>query len=227
MDRTEDPMAEDRIPESASAAAAASRLLGLAPAPGLVLGGVVGLQCGAALSVGLFARVGPAGVVLLRLALAALLLGALWRPRLRLDRRTLATVLAAGTLLAVHHLSYYEAVGRIPLGAATTVEFLGPFAIALAGSRRPVDLLWSLLAATGVLLLGAGGTALDPVGLGFAALAGACWAATSWSPPGSPDPSRVAADWRSPWPGAPCSACPTAWSGPDGSCSTRGCCCSR
>ena len=168
-------MAEQGIPESTRVAAAASRLLGRTPAPGLVLGGVVGLQCGAALSVGLFARVGPAGVVLLRLALAALLLGALWRPRLRLDRRTLGTVLAAGTLLAVHHLSYYEAVGRIPLGAATTVEFLGPFVIALAGSRRPVDLLWSLLAAAGVLLLGAGGTALSPAGLGFAALAGACW----------------------------------------------------
>lgn len=153
------------------------RALGKAPAPGLVCGGIVGLQGGAALSVRLYPAVGPAGVVMLRLVIAAVILGALWRPRWRRQPRgTLGLVIAAGTLLAVHHLAYYEAVGRIPLGAATTLEFLGPFAIALATSRRPADLVWSLLAATGVLLLGEGGLPISLPGIGLAALAGTCWA---------------------------------------------------
>lgn len=148
-----------------------------APAPGLVLGGILGLQGGAALSVGLFPLVGPAGVVMLRLCFAAVILGAFWRPGWRWEPRTLRVILAAGTLLAVHHLCYYEAVSRIPLGAATTVEFLGPFAISLVTARRPADLVWSLLAAVGVFALGEGGSPLSTTGIVLAATAGACWAA--------------------------------------------------
>ncbi|HEX3960305.1 MAG TPA: hypothetical protein VHZ03_27320, partial [Trebonia sp.] len=76
---------------------------------------------------------------------------------------------------AIHHLSYYEALDRIPLGAATTVEFSGPFLIAAAGSRRAIDALWTCLAAAGVLLLTDSGSRLSAAGLGFAALAGCCW----------------------------------------------------
>jgi len=160
-----------------TASTVVGRFLGRVPAPGLVCGGIVGLQGGAALSVGLYPAVGPAGVVMLRLAIAAVLLGALWRPRWRhRSHGTPGIVVTAGTLLAVHHLAYYEAVGRIPLGAATTIEFLGPFALALATSRRPADLVWSLLAGAGVLLLGEGGLPLDLLGIGLAALAAACWA---------------------------------------------------
>ncbi|QHA09371.1 EamA family transporter [Streptomyces broussonetiae] len=139
------------------------------------MGGVVGLQCGAALTTRLYPTVGPAGVVTLRLCIAAVVLTALWRPGLRWDRATLGTAAAAGTLLAVHHLSYYEAVDRIPLGAATTMEFLGPFAIALFGSRRATDLLWACLAAAGVVLLSHSGIPLNTSGLAFASLAGCCW----------------------------------------------------
>lgn len=98
------------------AATLVARSLRRVPAPGLVLGGILGLQGGAALSVGLFPLVGPAGVVLLRLCFAAAILGAFWRPGWRWEPRTLRVILAAGTLLAVHHLCYYEAVSRIPLG---------------------------------------------------------------------------------------------------------------
>lgn len=145
------------------------------PAPGLVMGGVIGLQCGAALTTRLYPTVGPAGVVTLRLCIAAVVLTALWRPGLRGDRTTLGIAAAAGTLLTVHHLSYYEAVDRIPLGAATTMEFLGPFAIALFGSRRATDLLWACLAAAGVVLLSHSGIPLNAAGLAFATLAGCCW----------------------------------------------------
>ena len=147
----------------------------MVPAPGLVIGGIVGLQCGAALTTRLFPAVGPAGVVTLRLSIAAVVLLAAWRPGLRWDRGTWALAAAAGTLIAIHHLSYYEALDRIPLGAAATVEFSGPFLIAAAGSRRATDALWTCLAAAGVLLLTGSGPRLSAAGLGFAALAGCCW----------------------------------------------------
>jgi inner membrane transporter RhtA len=114
-------------------------------------------------------------VVTLRLLIAAAVLIAVWRPGLRWDRTTWAVVVGAGTLLVVHHLSYYEAVDRLPLGAATTVEFTGPFLIAAIGSRRAAHLLWACLAAAGVVLLSASGPHLNAEGLGFAALAGCCW----------------------------------------------------
>ncbi|MEU8695855.1 EamA family transporter [Streptomyces sp. NPDC048665] len=111
----------------------------------------------------------------LRLLIAAAVLIAVWRPGLRWDRTTWVVVVGAGTLLAVHHLSYYEAVDRLPLGAATTLEFTGPFLIAAVGSRRAAHLLWACLAATGVMLPSASGPHRNTAGLGFAALAGCCW----------------------------------------------------
>ncbi|WP_051926400.1 hypothetical protein [Streptomyces durhamensis] len=112
------------------------------------MGGVLGLQCGAVLTTRLYPAVGPGGVVTVRLCLAALVLVAPWRPRIRADRSALGIIATAGTLLALHHLAYYEAVDRLPLGAVTTLEFLGPFVIALCGSWRLFDLLWACLAAT-------------------------------------------------------------------------------
>jgi inner membrane transporter RhtA len=78
--------------------------------------------------------------------------------------------------------SIYQAFARIPLGIAVTVEFLGPLAVAVASSRRLIDLLWVGLAGAGVALLTragapAGGHRVDLVGLGFALLAGTAWAA--------------------------------------------------
>ncbi|MET8182482.1 EamA family transporter [Streptomyces sp. NPDC005336] len=154
-------------------------LVGKVPAPGLVLGGVCGIQFGAAFSPQLYPQVGAAGVVFLRLLIAGVMLCVLWRP----GRKTLSsmqgawgTVTGAGALLAGHHLAFYEAVKHIPLGAVATIEFLGPFVIALAGSRRAVDLLPACLAAGGVFLLGGGGVPLAPGGLALAAVAACCWA---------------------------------------------------
>jgi inner membrane transporter RhtA len=147
------------------------------PAPILVIGGMLGLQGGAALAAGLFPVVGIAGVVALRLAAAAVVLCAIWRPwrQWRDLRPQLPACLAAGTLLALHHLSYYMAVARVPLGEATTVEFTGPFLIAVLSARRLRPAAWAVLALTGVGLLGGAATG-SRSGLVFAAAAGACWA---------------------------------------------------
>lgn len=50
------------------------------PATALVLGAVASVQVGASLAKGLFEDIGPGGTVFLRVALAALVLAALWRP---------------------------------------------------------------------------------------------------------------------------------------------------
>lgn len=139
---------------------------------------IASVQIGAAFAKQLFGSAGPGGTVLLRLSLAAVLLLALSRPAVRqLRPATRRLTVLFGLVLGGMNLAFYEAADRIPLGAAVTVEFLGPLAVAVIGSRRVLDGLWVLLAGGGVLALAQGGsTALDSAGVGLAALAGACWA---------------------------------------------------
>jgi inner membrane transporter RhtA len=146
------------------------------PAPLLVLGAVASVQSGAAVATRLFPAVGPGGTVLLRLGLSALLLLAVARPRLRGRRHgDLGLAVAFGVVLAGMNATFYEALDRIPLGIAVTLEFVGPLTVALVGSRRRRDLVWVGMAATGVVLLSSGGGDLDPVGVLFALVAGAFW----------------------------------------------------
>ena len=144
----------------------------------LVVAGVITAQFGAGYAVTLFDELGPAGAAFLRLFFAALVLVAVWRPRLR--GHTFGDVRLAvtfGVVLGVMNLSIYSAMDRIPLGVAVTIEFAGPMAVAVIGSRRPLDLLWVALAATGIVLLtDPGGGSLDSVGVMFALLAATMWA---------------------------------------------------
>jgi inner membrane transporter RhtA len=151
----------------------------MARATGLVLMAVGSVQFGAALAKTLFDELGPGGTVVLRTASAALLLALLWRPRLREHPpRDLALAGAFGVSLAGMNYAFYESLDRIPLGIAVTFEFVGPLSVAVAGSRRALDLVWVTLAGAGILLLAKpGGEGLDGVGVGLALLAGAFWAA--------------------------------------------------
>jgi inner membrane transporter RhtA len=148
------------------------------PPPVLVLAAVVSVQLGAAFAKGLVVDLGVAGTVLLRVASAALLLMTLFgRQRMRLSRRHLGLVVAFAAALAAMNLLFYAALARIPLAAAVTIEFTGPLAVAVGGSRRLVDLLWVALAVAGVMLLTGGvHDGLDPTGVLLAFAAGACWA---------------------------------------------------
>lgn len=145
----------------------------------LVVAGALSVQFGAAIAVMLMPRAGALGVVTLRLVLAALVLLAFCRPRLRgHSRADWGTVVAFGTAMAAMNVLFYQAVDRIPLGAAVTLEVLGPLALSVIASRRLVNLLWAGLALAGVVLLSGGGfDRLDPVGAAFALAAGAMWAA--------------------------------------------------
>ena len=146
-----------------------------AAAVGMVAVAALSPQLGAALAVTLFDELGPAGAAFLRLAFAAIVLWAIWRPRLAGDLRLPA---AFGVALGLMNWSFYAAIDRIPLAVAVTIEFTGPLLVAVIGSRRPLDVLWIALAAAGiVLLVGPGGGAMDPVGVGFALIAAACWMA--------------------------------------------------
>lgn len=155
--------------------------LGAVPPPALILLGILSVQVGAGLAKHLFVQMAPGAVVLLRLGTSAIVLGVLGRKALRdvtrtHSRRDLLVAVAFGLTLAFMNFSFYQALTRIPLGLAVAVEFLGPLTVAIASSRRRLDLLWATLALAGVVLL-AGGGSVDVLGIGFALLAGVGWAA--------------------------------------------------
>ena len=149
---------------------------------GLVLLSLGSVQFGAAIAKGLFDELGPAGTVFLRFGFAALALLVLWRPSLKGHaRRSYLVAVVFGLALAAMNFTFYFALDRIPLGIAVTLEFVGPLGVAVAGSRRLLDLLWAALAAAGILLLAPlnvfGEVDLDPAGVALALLAGCFWAA--------------------------------------------------
>jgi inner membrane transporter RhtA len=149
--------------------------------------GIVSVQFGAGLADRLFAQIPPAAVTGLRLWTAALAMVALAGPgfarsvRDLWKRRAFADVgiaVSFGISLGVMNFSIYQAFARIPLGVAVTIEFLGPLAVAVAGSRHLRDVGWVVLAGIGVLLLTQGGHGhLDLTGVIFAGVAAICWAA--------------------------------------------------
>jgi inner membrane transporter RhtA len=144
-------------------------------AVGLVLAAASSLQVGAAFAVTLFDELGPGGAAFLRLAFAAVVLWAIWRPRLDGDLRIAG---AFGVALGLMNWSIYEAIDRIPLGVAVTIEFTGPLLVAVIGSRRPLDGVWVLLAAAGIVLLAdPGGGSIDGLGVLLAFTAAGCWIA--------------------------------------------------
>jgi inner membrane transporter RhtA len=151
------------------------------PAPLLVLGGVVSVQFGGALAATLVPEIGAGGSVLLRIAISALILVPLARPRLRShSRRAWLTVVAFGTTLGLMNWSFYGSLAHLPLGVAVTVEFLGPLVLTTVLSRRPLDFVAVAAAAGGVLLISEALTVpfdeLSLTGLLLAATAGVLWA---------------------------------------------------
>jgi inner membrane transporter RhtA len=145
----------------------------------LVVGAVSSVQFGAAFAKSIFDEIGPGGTVFLRMLFAALVLCAIWRPRISgHSRRDIMLILLFGASLAGMNAVFYASLDRIPLGVAVTFEFVGPLAVAVFGSRRRLDLVWVALAAAGILLLSDfGGTDLDGLGVALALTAGAFWAA--------------------------------------------------
>lgn len=144
-----------------------------------MLAGLVCQEVGAGVAVTLFPQVGALGMVALRLSFSAIILAVVFRPSLRRRSRSdWLTVVGFGLVLAVMNALFYEAIARIPLGTAVTIEFLGPLVLSVVVSRRASAWLWAVLALLGVGLLGRQGfQQLNPVGVSFALGAGAMWVA--------------------------------------------------
>ena len=145
-----------------------------------VLVAMLSFQAGASIAKGVIPIVGSPGTTTLRLVIAALILGVVQRPwRALPSRAAVGVILAYGLALGTMNFAFYLALKTIPLGIAVGLEFTGPLAVALAASRRRVDLVWLTFAVAGLLCLvpiDRAGQTLDPVGVGWALMAGACWA---------------------------------------------------
>ena len=136
------------------------------------------IQLSNALSVPLIDHAGPAGAAWLRMGFGAIFLTVIVRPSLRSIRpRDLPALIALGAATGFMTTFFLSAVHRIPLGTAVAIEFLGPLVLAGVMSRRRRALVWPLLALAGVVPMTRPWQGdMDLLGIGFALLAGTCWA---------------------------------------------------
>lgn len=144
----------------------------------LCLASMSSVQFGAAFSATAIADYGPFATTFLRLVMAASVLALIVRPPMRsYSREQWKSALALGTTMAAMTLCFFAAIGRIPLGLAVAIEFLGPLAVATWGLGGGWRLIWPLAAFLGVMLLSHDGDGWvgDPVGILFACGSGIGW----------------------------------------------------
>ncbi|TPG06004.1 EamA family transporter [Rhodanobacter glycinis] len=158
-----------------------STIAPLVLAVGMLLISMVSYQCGASLAKHLFPQVGALGATAYRLGFSALIL-LLWRRpwrRSSTGQRDWRALWGYGLSMGAMNMVFYMSLRTIPLGIAVALEFTGPLALALFGSRRLLDFVWIALVVAGLaLLLPLRGQvqSLDPVGVMYALAAGVGWA---------------------------------------------------
>lgn len=155
-----------------------NKLFNIPPIPA-VLFAIISVQSGAAIAKTLFPAIGAAGTASLRIGISAIILLAVYRPNLlKITPNQWKIVIPYGLSLGAMNLIFYLAIERIPIGLAVTLEFIGPLLVAVIGSKRLIDYLWVLLAAIGIVLIAPwSNNGIDLLGVLFALLAGALWAA--------------------------------------------------
>jgi inner membrane transporter RhtA len=153
---------------------------GMLPPSLALFGSQLSVNLGAAVAKNLFPVIGVEAITAFRVGFSALLLMAIFRPwRSKLTRRDVVNLLIYGTVMGMMNLLIYRAFNRIPIGIAVAIEVTGPLLVALLSSRRPRDIGSCVLAVFGLYLLlplNGGAGRLDPVGVGYAFGAAACWA---------------------------------------------------
>jgi inner membrane transporter RhtA len=131
---------------------------------------------GPAFAVLLFARVDVLGVAWLRIASAAVIF-AVWRRPWRHVRGAGRLLLAWGAVLALMNSTFYLAIDRLPLGTVAAIEFLPVIVLAALGTRTPRNMGALALAIPGVYLLTDVALEGDPLGVAFAFVNAALFAA--------------------------------------------------
>ncbi|WP_449278812.1 EamA family transporter [Leucobacter sp. GX24907] len=165
---------EAHPPLSADTATPRQRATGFA----LMLTSSMLMPVGASVGAKAFPTIGPVGVVAVRQILTALVLVPLVRPRLRgLRRDQWLPILGLVLVMNLMNLPLYFAIERIGVGLAITLEFLGPLSIAIASSRRLIDIICAVLAGVGVVTLTNPGPSTDVLGISLALVAAGGWAA--------------------------------------------------
>jgi inner membrane transporter RhtA len=155
-----------------------NKILNIPPIPAVLLA-IISVQSGAAIAKTLFPMLGAPATATLRIGLSAIILLAVYRPNLfNITAIQWKIVIPYGLSLGAMNLIFYLAIERIPIGLAVTLEFIGPLLVAVLGSKRLLDYLWVLLATAGIVLIAPwSNNGLDLLGVLFALLAGAFWAA--------------------------------------------------
>ena len=147
------------------------------PAWMLAVSAMLIIQVSNGLSVTVIDHIGPGGTSWVRMCVGGAILFAIARPPLRsITRADVPGLLILGAATGGMTTLFLFAIDRIPLGTAVAVEFLGPLTVAALAGRSRRALIWPLLALVGVVLLTEPWKGeIDPVGIAFAAAAGACW----------------------------------------------------
>lgn len=155
-----------------------NKKLNLPPVPAVLLA-IISVQCGAAIAKTLFPVIGAIGTASIRIGISAMLLLLVYRPNLfQITPKQWKLVVPYGLSLGAMNLIFYLAIERIPIALTVTLEFIGPLLVAIIGSRRLIDYCWVLLAAAGIVLIAPwSNNRIDALGVLFALLAGALWAA--------------------------------------------------
>ena len=143
----------------------------------MVLGAAL-IQWSAAIVSGVFHEVGPSATSAWRFLLGAAVLMAFTRPNLRhWTRHQWLGALALGSSVAFMNQCFYQAIARIPLGAAVAIEYLGPFLVSALGKRSGRHFALVTLAGIGVFAIARPGAGLNLAGIVFAGASGLGWAA--------------------------------------------------
>ena len=154
------------------------KIKSLPPIPAVLLA-IISVQGGAAIAKGIFPIMGAAGTVALRIAISAIILCTLNRPKLKeISKKQWKLIFWYGLVLGAMNTSFYLSLSKIPLGLAVTFEFIGPLLLAVATSRKALDFIWIFLAALGITLIApwSANSNIDWIGAALALLAGAFWA---------------------------------------------------
>jgi inner membrane transporter RhtA len=142
-----------------------------------VLAAATSIQSSAAVGVPAFSVIGPASTSGFRFLFGAVVLLVVARPDLRKIRRTSwLGIVAFGLAAAVMNVCFFQAVARLPLGTAVSIEFLGPFTLAVVAGHGRRHVAYAALGLVGVVLLVRPGGGVTALGVAFALLAAAGWA---------------------------------------------------